>query len=118
VLIAAFVSFLVRFRASHGLERQRFKWLAYATALLATSLMVGRGAHGAGRARRRDQQLQRPPAVGAAHRGGFAILHDRPFDIDRVINRTLVYGTLTVLLVTAYSAGVVLLPQPIGSDSP
>jgi hypothetical protein len=38
---------------------------------------------------------------------GFAILRSRLWDIDIIINRTLVYGTLTTLLVLVYLAGVI-----------
>ena len=43
---------------------------------------------------------------------GVAILRYRLYDIDVVINRTLVYGTLTVSLVLVYVSGVVVLQRP------
>jgi hypothetical protein len=58
------------------------------------------------------------PLLGLPVAVGFAVLNNRLYDIDRIINRTLVYGLLTVLLAAVYAGGVVLLPQLIGSDSP
>ena len=39
---------------------------------------------------------------------GFAILRYRLYDIDRIINRSLVYGSLTATLVALYFGGIVL----------
>ena len=48
---------------------------------------------------------------------GVAVLRYRLYDIDRVINRTLVYGVLTVLLAAAYAATTLLLGTALGSGS-
>jgi hypothetical protein len=42
---------------------------------------------------------------------GFAVLKYRLYDIDIVINRTLVYGTLTITLVALYFGGIVVLQR-------
>jgi hypothetical protein len=42
---------------------------------------------------------------------GFAVLKYRLYDIDRIINRTLVYSTLTVALVALYVSGIVVLQR-------
>jgi hypothetical protein len=47
-----------------------------------------------------------------------AILRDRLFDIDLLINRTLVYGTLTVTLSLVYAASVIVLQQILHALTP
>jgi hypothetical protein len=42
---------------------------------------------------------------------GIAVLRARLFDIDVVINRTLVYGSLTAILVALYGGGIVVLQR-------
>ena len=42
---------------------------------------------------------------------GIAILRYRLYDIDIIINRTLVYGSLTVMLVALYLGGIVVLQR-------
>jgi hypothetical protein len=52
---------------------------------------------------------------------GVAILKYRLYDIDRLINRTLVYGLLTALLAGVYTAVVLVLGQVfggVGGDAP
>jgi signal transduction histidine kinase len=48
---------------------------------------------------------------------GVAVLRYRLYEIDRVINRTLVYGVLTLLLAGAYAATTLLLGTGLGSGS-
>jgi hypothetical protein len=131
-LPAAAASLVVRFRRSRGQERQQLKWLAYAAAMLGVGLL------GIGLVDILEQlgwvrpQSTRP--VGAVLGGlailgvtalpvsaGIAILKYRLYEIDRIINRTLVYGLLTALLAAVY-AGLVLsigqLSGGIGTEPP
>jgi hypothetical protein len=50
---------------------------------------------------------------------GLAILKYRLYDIDRVVNKTLVYGALTAVLVAGYAVGVLVMQSvlPLPEDS-
>jgi hypothetical protein len=107
LMVASVVSLYLRFRRAGGIERQQIKWLAYAAALLGVVAVVGTA----------DELLLGvfgwwiflvlvvtlfgiPLSIGAA------VLRYRLYDIDIVINRTLVYGTLTATLALVYFGGV------------
>jgi LPXTG-motif cell wall-anchored protein len=108
-IVAAFASLVIRFRRSRGEERQQLKWFTFACALLPLAA-VGDAL---------------PAAVGGGLvfgalivflpvATGIAILRYRLYDIDRLINRTLVYGLLTALLAGVYAATVLVLGQVFG----
>jgi len=104
--LGAVISLLVRFRRARGDERQQIKWFASAATLsLVWILVFGqaslRGLPGAVVAL---SALLVIPSVPIAT--GIAILRYRLYDIDHIINRTLVYGSLTVMLTLIYFGGV------------
>jgi hypothetical protein len=110
--LAAIVSIVVRFRRSRGVERQQLKWVTAAAALLLLLLPVP--GEKLGFATLLLGFLVIAVAVAVA------MLRYRLYDIDVVINRTLVYGALTATLAAAY-LGIVLLLQlalsPLTEDS-
>src|SRR5687768_1238796 len=97
-IAAATVSVLLRFRRSRGEERQQLKWFAYASALLAFMLVVS-ALFPALEQSAVSEVLFGLVILGIPVSCGIAITRYRLYDIDRVINRTLVYATLTALLV-------------------
>jgi len=115
-------SLLVRFRRSRGVERQQIKWVAYAALLLGLhqaglTLAFLAGLTGP------DQPL--PLWVGLVENLTFgfffvaiavAVLRYRLYEIDRIINRTLVYGLLTAVLGGTYAGLVLILGQLLGQD--
>jgi hypothetical protein len=118
ILVAA-GSLLWRFRRARGLERQQLKWLAYGGAFLAAYIaldLVSLAPAGL------VDALIEALTFGALYVGvGMAVLRYRLYDIDRLINRTLVYGLLTAVLGAVYAAAVLVLGQlfgGVGGDPP
>src|SRR5215203_3592759 len=109
-LIAA-ASLLVRLRRSMGVERQQLKWFAYAVAVLATSAILAYvvpESTDVGWLRWVSTVLVVGSVVGLPVAVGIAILRYRLYEIDTLINRTLVYGSLTAVLAAVYFGSIVL----------
>jgi hypothetical protein len=107
--VLAVISVFVRLQSAQGEERQQIKWFAYAAAVLLSAFFLGLplgaviGAIGGAWAELIPiviGVLAIPAAVGVA------MLRYRLYDIDVVINRTLVYGSLTLMLALVYFGGV------------
>ena len=103
--LVAFVSLVLRFRRSRGEERQQLKWFTYAGALVPLTWLADVLPAPVG------DMVSAAPIVFLPAAAGIAILRYRLYDIDRLINRTLVYGLLTALLAGIY-AGLVLVLGP------
>jgi hypothetical protein len=101
--LAAIASAVVRFRRSEGVERQQLKWVTAAAALLIVCVVFPFGGTELGYATLMFGFLVIAVAVAVA------MLRYRLYDIDVVINRTLVYGGLTATLAAAYLGSVLLL---------
>jgi uncharacterized membrane protein YhdT len=110
LLVAVISSVFVRLRRAGGVEHQQIKWFAYAVAANAIAVVVAYVIPGL---------IETPlwfervgfalnniviPAIPIAI--GIAILRYRLYDIDILINRTLVYGSLTLMLALVYFGGV------------
>ena len=108
--LAAVISLFARFRRARGDERQQIKWFAYAAALtlLWTFLVEGiPDPNPVFEAATAVVGVLVIPSIPIA--AGVAIFRYRLYDIDRIINRTLVYAALTGILVVVYVGGVVAL---------
>ena len=115
LMLLSVVSLFARLRRSSGIERQQLKWFAYAAALLATDLLASNALAvllgGTG-----NEVAEFIPFLtfvitlsGIPMAMGVAILKHRLYDIDIIINRTLVYGALTLSLLLVYVGCVVSL---------
>jgi hypothetical protein len=116
--IGSMTSLAVRYRRSHGVERQQTRWMAAAAVCVVFSWLLSAFF---------DQVLDIDisllilaalltlPAATAV-----GVLRYRLYDLDLVVNRTLVYGALTATLAGSY-LGLVLLFQaalgPLTQDS-
>jgi len=104
--VAAGLSLVVRYRRSRGEERQQLRWLAAAAALLlvlAPVSIVGGGNDAVVSALFVANLCLIPLAAG------IAVVRYRLYDIDIVINRTLVYAGLSATLAAAYLGSVLVL---------
>ena len=113
--LAAALAVFIRLRRAIGVERQQIKWFAYAAAAYASAGIL---AYIIPRVIDTPLWFERVgfalniafiPAIPIAI--GIAILRYRLYDIDLLINRTLVYGTLTAMLVALYFVGIVVLQR-------
>ncbi len=107
LLLASAACVYLRFRRGSGTERQQIKWLAYAAALLGATALVGAvGDLLLGGLGWWFLLLLAAVFLGVPLSIGAAMLHYRLYEIDLIINRTLVYGALTALLALVYFSGV------------
>ena len=114
VAAAGGISLVVRFRRARGVERQQLKWFAFSGVVFCAVLAIG------------PVLWSLPESAGPGWiwtvlflagastipvSVGIAILRYRLYEIDLLINRTLVYGSLTIALVALYFGGIVLLQR-------
>jgi hypothetical protein len=117
-IFASAVSMVLRYRRSRGEVRQQIKWVAFVASLSGLSYLIPM-TFASVVLLRSDGSL--PPFpwwaevfftvavlgfAGVPVAIGFAVLKYRLYDIDVVINRTLVYGSLTAMLVALYFGSV------------
>jgi hypothetical protein len=115
-LAAAALGPLLRFRRADPAQREQLKWFAFVIVVSVVTLVVALAVGGA-------LPVVATMLWGVATVGvlvglpaavGLAILRYRLYDIDRLINRTLVYATLTAVLGLGYAGAVLVLGQLFG----
>jgi hypothetical protein len=115
-VIGSIASLFVRFRRARSVERQQLKWLSFTGAMvgvaLATALVI-EGVVG-DRAVDLTNTISSLALAAVPVAMGIAILRHRLYDIDVVINRTLVYGALTATLAATYLGSVLLIGLAVG----
>jgi hypothetical protein len=108
-MVASAVSLIVRHRRAGSEQRQQIKWLAYGGAVMVGGVCAG------GLAIPWNVPvsivIMSVSLLGLPVFTGIAILRHRLYDIDILINRTLVYATLTATLVALYFGSIVVLQR-------
>jgi hypothetical protein len=115
-ILASVVSLVLRYRRSRGEEREQIKWIAFAASVIGLLFLIGLvisfiyGSEPPSWTRFLDTM------TGLSYTGvpiamGFAVLKYRLYDIDVIINRALVYGSLTATLVALYFGLIVVLQR-------
>jgi hypothetical protein len=116
VFVLAGISLVGRVRRSDGVERQQYKWFAFAAGLLPLVVVITQGLYAidfaAGEA---ASWLTAGVAAVLPIATAIAVTRYRLYEIDRIISRTLVYGVLSVVLAATY-AGLVLASQSLFSS--
>jgi hypothetical protein len=107
-MIGSSISLIVRFRRSHGEQRQQIKWLALAGVVAVATISIATPAYEA-LGEDLANALMMTAVMGLPAAAAIAILRYRLYDIDVVINRALVYGALTATLAATYLISVLLL---------
>jgi hypothetical protein len=112
LIVVGASSMLARLRYAGRIERQQIEWFAYATAVAISGVILKNTVYPAvgltwvwwvGLVLTTVGVVSSPVAMG------IAIFRYRLYQIDLIINRTLVYGSLTAVLACVYLGGVVFL---------
>jgi hypothetical protein len=112
--IVAAASLFGRMRRARGVERQQIKWFTYATVVLVGGAVLDFTVSEATGVKWLGEigfALTMVGLAGLPMAMGIAVLRYRLYNIDRIINRTLVYGSLTAMLVALYFGGIVVLQR-------
>jgi MFS family permease len=117
-ILGSVVSLIVRFRRARQVERQQLKWLSYAAVLVGLAVLFQLLLIAVWGDTALTNNLSNAANTGALAcvpvAVGTAILRYRLYDIDRLINRTLVYSLLSALLALVYAGAVLVLGQLFG----
>ncbi len=109
-MVGAFVSVVVRFRRSQGDERLQLKWFATAAAIVVATFIPTFFLNSS-----LAQVLFDLALLFLYAAIGIAILKYRLYDIDVIINRTVVYGGLAVFITVVYVFVVAVIGAFIGA---
>jgi signal transduction histidine kinase len=117
LLVSAAVALVLRYRRAAGEERHQIKWFAFAVAATMAAVVIGVlfSLNTTGASPVTNIPLVLGIGVALPIASGVAILKYRLYGIDVVINRTLVFGTLAVLITGVYIGIAVGIGTLVGS---
>jgi len=116
-MLASALSLVLRFLRSGGEQREQIKWLAFSALILGLGfssfvipgILAPQATGGANTLwENLLEDVVTLSFAGIPVAIGIAVLKYRLYEIDIIINRTLVYGALTAILVAVYFSGIVL----------
>jgi len=115
ILVAA-VAAIRRFRRSTSVERQQLKWLAYAGAVIFVGVLVLiTSRQQVGQVDTGLDIILVGTLIGIPAAAGIAILRYHLYDIDLVINKTLLFGAMAAFITLVYVAIVVGIGHVVGT---
>jgi hypothetical protein len=114
LIFVSSTSLFMRLRRASGVERQQIKWFTYTGVVASSSALLTYSISeplGALWLKWVGYIVMQVALIGMPISMGIAILRYRLYEIDTLINRTLVYGSLTVTLIALYFGGIVVLQR-------
>ena len=109
VFLGSLANLVVRFWRSRGEDRQQMKWLTYAAATMFALIVLSMSLDYSPTLLLIVDSLTSLVFASIPVAVGIAVLRHRLYDIDVIVNRTLVYGPLTALLALVYVGSIVVL---------
>jgi signal transduction histidine kinase len=120
-IVGAIASVITRFRRARSVEREQFKWLVYAVFVVALGITASALISGIWGETDAASDFSNAAATGGISfvpiAIGIAVLRYRLYDIDVVINKTVVFGALAAFITAVYVAIVVGIGALIGSGN-
>ena len=117
--VLACISLIVRFRRSQSVVRKQIEWLAYAAAVVAAGIIVSALVQLRPQTETLDNYTNGIVSLALASipvAMGIAILTRRLYDIDVIVNKTVVYLSLAAFITAVYIALVVGIGQAVGQQ--
>ena len=113
LVTASAASLIVRFRRAQGVERQQLKWLAYEAGLIAIAVLITAVTQVVAPDWKPSQVLFILVLALMPFTIAVAVLRYRLYDIDVLINRTIVYGLTSAAIGITFFAGIVVLQSAL-----